>query len=167
MLIGLCGKPKSGKSEVRFILEKQFGFETVNVKLPIIQACHELTGIPEVHFNSQAGKESLYKGVPLRVIMGKVGAVMEELFGEYHTIERALEDRDLTNNKFVVDSLRMSQPLHFPGLVVKIVSPRSIDTGHPFDSWDDSRTDFTIHNDGNFGDLEKEVARLLDYVGSI
>jgi dephospho-CoA kinase len=167
VLIGLCGKPHSGKSEVRYILEKQFGFETINAKLPIIRACHELTGIPIETFTTQKGKETLYKGVPLRVIMGSVGAAMEELLGEYHTIERAIAEYDTSKGNFVVDSLRMSQPLHFTGYVVKVLSPRSIDTGNAFDQWDDSNTHFTIHNDGNFADLEKEVARLLDYVGSI
>jgi hypothetical protein len=60
----------------------------------------------------------------------------------------------------------MSQPLSFPGLVVKVVSPKSIDTGNFFDEWDDNNTDFTIHNDSDLTNLEKEVARLLDYAGS-
>lgn len=167
MLIGLCGKPQSGKSEVRFILEKQFGFETINVKIPIIRACHELTGVPFEQFTTQTGKASLYKGEPLRNIMGRVGAVMEEMFGDYHTIERALAEHDITNGKYVVDSLRMSQPAEFIGTVVKVVSNRSIETHNHFDEFDDTHTNFTIFNNGGFADLEKEVVRLMDYLGSI
>jgi hypothetical protein len=167
MLIGLCGKPQSGKSEVRFILEKQFGFQTVNAKLPLINACHALTGIPLEEFNSQTGKASLYKGVPLRNILGEIGAVMEKMFGDYHTIERALVGYDSSYDKLVVDSLRMTQPTQFPGLVIEIQSKRSIVTGNFFDEYDRTNIDFTIFNDGNLYDLEKEVARLLDYAGSI
>jgi dephospho-CoA kinase len=163
LLIGLCGKPQSGKSEVRFILEKQFGFETVNVKLPIIRACHELTGVPFEQFTTQEGKASLYKGEPLRNLMGKVGAVMEKLFGDYHTIERALEEHNITNGKYVVDSLRMTQPSHFIGKVVEVVSNRSIDTGNDFDFYDCEFPDYRLMNNGTLGELEAQIAKMLDY----
>jgi hypothetical protein len=163
MLIGLCGKPQSGKSSVRFILERQFGFETINVKLPIIKACHELTGVPTQNFTTGDGKASYYKGVPLRVIMGDVGAIMETLFGEYHTIERALEEHNLRRDtKFVVDSLRMSQPLKFPGKVIEVKSNRSFDSPYHFDKYDDSKVDFTITNNGTFAALEDQIAKIMD-----
>lgn len=163
MLIGLCGKPQSGKSEVRFILEQR-GFEVVNPKLPIIRACSELTGINMSKFMTQEGKASLYKGVPLRTIIGKVGESMEALFGDYHTIEIALEDYDLSRN-LVVDSLRMTQPLYFPGTVVEVVSNNSIETGNSFDFYDDSRISYKLINNGTIGDLEKNINQMLDYLG--
>jgi len=167
MLIGLCGKPQSGKSSVRFILERQFGFETINVKLPIIKACQELTGVPMQQFMTGEGKETLYKGVPLRVIMGEVGAVMEKLFGEYHTIDRALGEYEIGDyGKFVVDSLRMSQPTYFTGKVVEVVSDRSINTGNFFDEYDNSKVDFTITNNGTFTDLEQQIAKIVDALGA-
>lgn len=164
MLIGLCGKPQSGKSEVRFILEKQFGFETINVKIPIIRACHELTGIPFERFTTQEGKASLYKGEPLRNIMGKVGAVMEAMFGDYHTIERALADHDIVNGNYVVDSLRMTQPSHFmEGKIVEVVSDRSIDTGNHFDFYDCEYPDYRLMNNGTLGELELQIANMIDH----
>lgn len=162
MLIGLVGNPGSGKSAVRFMLEKQFGFEVINVKIPIIRACYELTGVPFEQFTTQAGKEQLYKGVPLRNLMGEVGAVMERMFGVYHTIDIGLQGYDLINGNFVVDSLRMEQPLSFPGKVVEIVSERSINTGNYFDQYDRTRIDYTINNDGTIGELEPKIARMLD-----
>ena len=164
MLIGLCGKPQSGKSEVRFILERQFGFETINVKIPIIRACHELTGIPFEQFTTQEGKATLYKGVPLRNIMGEVGAAMEKMFGIYHTIERAIADHDITSGNFVIDSLRMSQPSHFmEGKIVEVISDRSIDTGNEYDAYDCEFPDYRLMNNGTLGELEAQIAKMMDY----
>jgi hypothetical protein len=164
MLIGLCGKPQSGKSTVRFILEQQFGFETINVKIPIIKACQELTGLSLDKFTTNKGKEELYKGVPIRKIMGEVGAVMEKLFGEYHTINRALEQHKIGDyGKFVVDSLRMSQPTMFHAYVVEVVSDRSIDTGNFFDEYEKAEGRYILYNNGTLGELEKQITKMMDY----
>jgi hypothetical protein len=165
MLIGLCGKPQSGKSEVRYILER-LGFCTINTKRSLALACHELTGIPHAQFLTQEGKDSLYKGVPLRKIMGKVQDSLEELFGDYHTIENALEQSYyLDDHHYVLDSLRKTQPLHFPGIVVEVYSPRGIVTGNAFDEYDTSKISWVINNIGSFSDLEREVAIMLDKLG--
>jgi hypothetical protein len=119
MLIGLCGKPKSGKSEVRTILKDQFGFQVVNAKEPLILAAAELTGLPFIDFTTQGGKESSYKGVPLRVIMGEIGATMEKLFGEYHTIERALESYDTENRNLSLTLSVCHNPCLFPAWLLK------------------------------------------------
>lgn len=164
MLIGLCGKPHSGKSEVRYLLENK-GFSSLNTKTPLALACHELTGIPHAQFLTQEGKESLYKGVTLRKIMGEVQNAMEALFGDYHTIEVALEKLYWPDNHYVVDSLRKSQPLKFPGTIVEVVSSHSYSTGFAFDEYDRSRIDYTLVNNGNFGDLEREIDKMLDFLG--
>jgi hypothetical protein len=163
MLIGLCGKPQSGKSEVRTLLER-VGYQTVNTKAPLIAACSALTGMDERYFLSQSGKKMLYKGVPLRTIMGKVQDTIEELFGDYHSIERSLNTLDCMDY-VVVDSLRKTQPLSFPGLIVEVVSDRSIDTGSDFDQYSRDRIDYTIENNGTFGELEDKVFKMLEELG--
>jgi hypothetical protein len=165
MLIGLCGKPQSGKSEVRFLLEERFGFQSINTKRPLALACHELTGIPHSQFLTQEGKAQLYKGIPLRNIMGKVQDTLEQMFGDYHTIEAALERiPDIHSGNFVLDSLRKTQPLSFPGIVVEVTSINSIDTGNEFDYYDNSTVRYVIENNGSFGDLEQTITKLMDII---
>ena len=138
----------------------------MNVKLPLAKACHELTGIPLEDFLSQKGKASLYKGIPLRNLLGEVGACMEKFFGEYHTIESALKmyggDQ---HTRLVVDSLRMSQTTHFPGKVIEVCSKRSIETGNPFDEYERENIHVQIHNDGTLDELEKQVVQALQDLG--
>ena len=156
--------PHVVKSEVWYLLQKT-GFQSLNTKSTLALACHELTGIPHAQFLTQEGKESLYKGVPLRKIMGEVQNAMEALFGDYHTIEVALDKLYWPEEHYVLDSLRKTQPLKFPGTIVEVVSKQSFTTGFDFDEYDRSRIDYTLHNDGNFTDLEREIDIMLDKLG--
>lgn len=165
MLIGLVGRPCSGKSEVRFLLEERFGFQSINTKRPLALACHELTGIPHSQFLTQEGKSQLYKGVSLRVIMGKVQDTLEQMFGDYHTVEAALDKvTNLSEGNFVLDSLRKTQPLSFPGIVIEVTSKNSIDTGNEFDYYDNATVRYVIENNGSFGDLEQNIEKLMDII---
>lgn len=165
MLIGLVGKPHSGKSEVRFILEN-LGFQAINTKSSLAMACHELTGVPVAQFQTQEGKETLYKGIPLRQVMGRVQDSLEAMFGDYHTIEVALEKYDIWGEtNLVLDSLRKTQPRQWPGKIVEVCSHHSLDTGNPFDYYDDSTVDYRLMNSGSLGDLEANIKVMLDYFG--
>jgi hypothetical protein len=161
MLIGLCGKPQSGKSEVRKILT-DVGFVTLNTKVPLIHACSRLTGLEPREFI--ANKEMLYKDVPLRKIMGSVQNAMEDLFGDYHSVERVTAHLDAKQH-YVLDALRKTQPDKFPGFIVEVQSNLSLDTGNPFDEYSRKRIDHIIDNNGNLGHLEENVFKMLEALG--
>lgn len=163
--IGLCGRPHSGKGEVRCILESQFGFYPINTKLPLIQATSALTGIDESALHSQKAKATMFRGYQYRQIMGKVGDAIENMFGESFLIERALDPYKYSDGNFVVDALRKSQTKTFPGYVVEIVSNRGIETHNNFDLYDRDRIDYIIENNGSLGELEYNVAEMLDKLG--
>jgi hypothetical protein len=165
MLIGLCGKPRSGKSEVSFILQQRYDFNSISTKRPLALACHELTGIPHAQFLTHEGKESEYKGVSLRKIMGEVQNVLESMFGDYHTIAVALEHQYYPERgNYVLDSLRKTQPVSFPGYVVEVKSVRSVDTGNAFDEYDTSHIDYTIYNNGNLDSLDRDIRLMISYL---
>lgn len=168
MLIGLCGKPNSGKSEIRKLLEKR-GFTVLNTKENLIKACSALTGIEEECFATSKGKEAEYEGVKLRKIMGEVQSCIENLFGDYHTIETSMQLPQYRGKDVVVDALRKSQTVNFEGIVVEVVSEKSIDTKNDFDQYerglDGEHVDYIIVNDGDIEHLEYRVDSLLMKIG--
>lgn len=165
IIIGLCGKPMSGKGEVRHILESQFGFYSINTKLPLIQATSLLTGIPEYELHNQSTKAKMFRGFQYRQVMGKIGDALETMFGDKFLVERALEPHLHSDGRFVVDALRKKQTVDFPGVVVEVVSHRGIDTRNDFDLYDRSKIDYIIENNGSLGELEYRVSEMLDHFG--
>lgn len=164
MLIGLCGKPQSGKSQVRKIMMERYKYITINTKHHLAEACGSLTGLAPELFLSQEGKSTNYKGVELRTIMGNVQDSMEAMFGDYHSIQRSLSYYNITDY-IVVDSLRKTQPLHFPGLIVEVVSHRSVDTGYSFDLYIRDRIDYTLDNNGTVADLRDNLDKMFGDLG--
>lgn len=164
-LIGLCGKPQSGKSEVRRMLESNFGFTPICSKEILYRISSQVTLQPELYFRSQDYKGLTFNGKTNREITGTLGDAIESLFGDSYLVNRALEDKPYSEYNYVVDSLRKTQPRDFKGMVVEVISERGIDTGNPFDVYDRSRIDYQIPNMGNFTDLEKNIAIMLDKLG--
>ncbi len=163
MLIGLCGWPKAGKSEVTKVLIEQHGFWPLDTKYVLRQMSSSLTGLDENEFKTQEGKEKLYNGIPRRVIMGELGNVAEKLWGDDFMIRRALEQQwNYPEKKIVVDSLRKSQPKTFPGFVIQVISERGVDTGNDFDKFWPYSTDAIIVNDGTQEELQLKVANLIN-----
>ena len=162
MLIGLCGMPRSGKSEVRKILVEEHGFHLLDTKLVLREMASKLTGLYPSEFVSQEDKEKLYCGVSRRKIMGELGNVAEKLWGDSFLINRALEEGWIYPEKdIVVDSLRKTQPRDFPGYVYQVISNRAIDTGNDFDKFWPYNTKGVIINDGTFEELREKVDLLV------
>jgi hypothetical protein len=164
MLIGLCGMPQSGKSEVRKILVEQHGFLALDTKQILREMASKLTGLEPHDFVSQSDKAKLYNGVPRRNIMGELGNVAEGLWGDSFLLNRTLDDfkrYSYPDKRIVVDALRKDQPIGFPGLVYEVISDRSIDTGNAFDRFNKSRTNGIILNLGNLEELSESVKRVF------
>ncbi len=165
MIIGLCGKPGSGKSEVREILERSFGFETVCSKRILYKMSADITGLAVSDFSNPKIKNSIFKGHQLRKITGELGNTVENLFGDSHLVNKAVSELDLARANYVVDSLRKTQTKDFPGIVVEVVSERGYDTGNDFDLYDRSRINYTLPNHTTFEQLERNIVKMLDALG--
>lgn len=168
IMIGLCGRPRTGKGQVRSVLESRCGFRWVDTKQPLVDAAIALTGLQRNEYTSQDGKDSEYKGIQLRKVMGEIGKSVEELFGENHLVNLAIErERNGCGPKtrLVFDALRRNQPIDFPGYVVEVVSDRGIDTGYDFDEYSKDKIDYTIYNNGSLGDLERNIIFMLHDLG--
>lgn len=134
-VIGLCGLPGAGKTEVRKTLVRDFGFEDICSKSVIYALAETATGIPAHKFSDPFYKDDSYEGRSLREIAAHMGYSIEDLFGETYLINKALENHQVEerpNKNFVVDSLRMVQPKimmmqkkNYPFYVVEVQSDRS------------------------------------------
>lgn len=167
MIIGLCGKPQSGKTEVRRILNERFGFEVVNSKSVLYTMSAYVTGLKPEDFSHPDLKNNAFNGATHRQITGELGNAVERLFGDSYLIKRALEAHKVWHRadcNFVVDSLRKEQgwELRHMLTVVEVVSDRGIDTGNWFDSYNGDAIKYRLTNNGSFEELEKEIAKMMD-----
>lgn len=165
MLIGLCGVPGSGKSSVTDILVEKYGFEVLDMKETLRRLAAELTGLTTYEFVLQEDKVKTYHGVQRRTIMGELGNAVEGMFGDTFLLDQAIAKLDraneLQNKRIVVDSLRKSQPVGFPGLVVEVISDKAVRTYNDFDEYDRSRINSIIVNMGTMDELEASIVRAL------
>jgi hypothetical protein len=170
-VIGLCGYPGAGKTEVRNILQRDFQFEVINSKSMIYHLASQVTGLPEANFYRPDLKDEKFKGVNHRVIAGELGAAIEQLFGEDYLIQEALKNHRVASRPtkpFVVDSLRRSQPqlLSTQMRVIEVQSDRALYTGNFYDNYElGGVSSILIPNDGTIADLEKKVHNTVRTLG--
>lgn len=168
VVLGLCGFPGAGKTEVRKILHNNHGFEVVNSKAIIYDLAARVTNLTEDHFSDPALKEGLFNDVPHRKIAAHLGYAIEDLFGPTYLVTEALRKHRVSarpSKNFVVDSLRMSQPvlLQEKLMVIEVIS-KKVDSHifMPYDQYEAPvRQKFVISNNGTIGDLEIEVKRVI------
>lgn len=171
LILGLCGWPGAGKSEVRKILVSNFGFEDINSKATIYQLAEVATGIPAHKFSDPFYKEGEYLGSSYRQIAAFLGYAVEDLFGQDYLIKQAMLNHRVSerpHKNFVIDSLRMQQPLLFATSmhIVEVVSNKAETPGNDFDRYVRPNDYYTIRNDGTKGCLVEEVGSLLKKLGA-
>lgn len=159
-LIGLTGKPGSGKSEVSRILTQKYNFQLIDTKDKLRMICSEITGIPYSTFQNTAGKASLYQGITLRELMGEVANSIENILGFDYFPKEAL--KQYKGGWAVVDSLRKDQALAFGGKIVEVTSRRSLKSNFSFDKYDRSLIHYKLVNNGDLGDLEDNIKVMLE-----
>jgi hypothetical protein len=164
MLIGLCGYPQAGKSEVRDILVREHGFLHVDTKMALRHLAGYVASVEPGVLNTQEGKEALYYGVTGRKIMGEIGNCVEGLFGDDFMLRKTLKVyRDVYGDvPMVVDALRKNQTKAFTGLVYQVVSNRAAEPQGDYDRFYQGNTHGIIINDGSLEDLSASVKRVFD-----
>lgn len=170
IIIGLCGNPGSGKSEVRKILVKEHGFELINSKSIIYELASVATGLPVEHFSDPAYKNGELNGIKLRAIAGNLGYVMEDFFGTDYLIRKSLENHNVskrTNKNFVIDSLRLDQPVLLQGTVipVEVENRRAPESTEDYDQYEmPAKGYYVMDNNHNLPELVTEVADLVELI---
>lgn len=162
-VIGLCGLPGAGKTEVRNILVKKHNFEPICSKSILYDMAALVTGLPPTHFSDPLFKNGEFNGIPLRTIAANCGFVMEDLFGEGYLINKSLVNhkvKERPNKNFVVDSLRMKQPIIFENemIIIEISNYKTGKKTFPvYDQYYTPKSILVINNDTTKEELEKNV----------
>lgn len=162
-IIALCGRPKSGKSEVAEMLERDYGYLVVDDGYPMRDFAVRHFGLTWEDVSTQDGKTklvSLPKGTfTVRQILGELGNALEEKFGAdviplmaFTQIRKKLEiDPDL---RFVMPCCRRAQGFFWRangGVVMEVENTYVLPSGNAFDLYDKAAVDITIPNNFMLG----------------
>lgn len=161
-LVGLCGNPKSGKSEVQKILNKRFGVIPIDDGEVLRQFCIDYLGLSYDDVYSQEGKarytEILHRNWQNRELLGELGNRLEEMFGNF--IMPFIATRPLNDKySYSFGSVRKNQGLFYKergGLIIGVRNPLALPSGHQFDLFDEDIVDFWIDNDAQARGLSRE-----------
>jgi dephospho-CoA kinase len=171
IVLGLCGIPGAGKTEVRKLLAKNHGFEVINSKSVLYSMSSQITGIPESHFFDPSRKNNHFRKVTLRQITGELGNAVENLFGDDYLIRKAMDNHKVASRphkNFVIDSLRKQQPILLDDdlRVVVVQNLRAVSTGNKFDKFDIpvGMEHDVIQNNGDLDELERNVRSYVEYI---
>lgn len=175
--IALCGPPQHGKSETQRILQRRFNYTPIDDGLPLRKAGMNLFGLTWEQVSTTAGKVERVtvcdEKTEVRELLGWLGTLMEERFGEGFLAEKALEQAQAMMargeaTRFSYGSVRRSQGAWYKdagGAVIEIIDPRKLSTGgYEFDGYDRSLVDVVIENDGTLEDLEEKVVATVQWL---
>lgn len=85
VVIGICGKPGSGKDTVGLLLTTIYGFGKVDLKYPIEETVKVIFGIDDAHlYDRKLREEPLedWPGWTTRKLLQETGQKMREIFGD-------------------------------------------------------------------------------------
>lgn len=170
--IAICGYPNSGKSTVQKILETEYGVIPVDDGRILRDFAKRMFGMCESDVNTQAGKEKYTsigdKTWQNRNVLGTLGQILEDTFGEQVIPETAMRDADhMTGACFSFGSVRKAQAWDYKkrgGFVISVLR----DTCYPeydFDYYDFEAVDIAIDNNGSLEDLHDAVHAICADLG--
>lgn len=182
LLVALCGRPGSGKTEIQRFLASEFNIEPFDDGDILRRYVSDLLGFPYEWTLTQEGKareiEVCGQTQTVRWALGECGNVLEQLFGELVVPNWAIRAARAEYagygegttawtemrrpNGFSFGSVRKTQGWAYKkagGLVVEVVRPGQAETGYGFDLYDRTAIDFTFTNDGEGLDLLKQAVR--------
>ncbi|WP_143062006.1 hypothetical protein [Faunimonas pinastri] len=165
-LIGICGNPRSGKSEAQRILKEQYGVQPVDDGFALRHFAVRHLGLSWEDVQTQEGK-ARYTDIlggtwQNREILGELGNKLEGMFGEH--IMPFMATRGLpAEGSFSFGSVRKLQGEFFRaqgGVVIEISNPLAPPSPYDFDWYSREAVNFTIENDALARGLPAEEARL-------
>lgn len=152
-LIALCGNPGAGKSEVQKILQAEFSYQPIDDGMPMRHFCVQSLGMKWEDVLTQEGKagtvEILGKTWVRRDILGQLGNVFEDMFGEH--IMPFMATRNLNPmGRYSFGSVRRDQGAFYKklgGIVMGVRNPLAGPSIYEFDRFDENLVDIWIEND--------------------
>jgi hypothetical protein len=162
--IGLCGNPKSGKSEVQKILEDSYGVRPIDDGWHLRRIAVDDLGLTWEQVSTQEGKASyveiLGKRWQVRDILGSLGKKLEDLMGEHIMPHMACQGLDLGDCSYSFGSVRKTQGAYYKargGIILGIVNPLAGPSMYDFDWFDPALVDVWITNDAQSRGLDREA----------
>ncbi len=174
--IGICGHPKSGKSLVQEILQKDYGVTPVDDGEVLREFAIDYFGAQHADVYTQEGKAKLAywpNGDPIiddrdgshmtwRQVLGRFGAQLEDLFGEFAMPMITCAPLDLSGGPYSFGSVRKKQGGYYRrhgGVIIEVQNPLAKPSGNDFDLYDETLVNHSIYNDGLARGLEPAEAR--------
>ena len=184
LLIALCGRPTSGKSEVQRILMKRFIISPIDDGQILRVHCRELFNLSAADTETQDGKRRItdIQGKPWenRKIIGEYGNILEQKFGNLvipnWAIRQAHTHWDMLNTAaashaclgYSFGSVRRGQGQAYRaqgGLVIEIDRPTVEQSGNVWDLYDPKYVTHTFQNTAS--DLEKLEDEVVEFFSPI
>lgn len=165
-LIGLCGSPKSGKSEVARILREKYGAVIVDDGMILRTAAPFLFhGVEIGDTLTQEGKNKsvVVNGKPftVRKLLGDLGQILEDYYGEDYIPDQTMQRiANLAPAPFyVMPSVRKTQGHLYRRHYAAIWEiDRDVPASpHAFDKWDKTVVTQKVDNNRGIPDLERNV----------
>lgn len=180
-LVALCGYPGAGKSTVQEIISRRFGIEPQDDGLPLRRIAMEMWGLSWEDVFTQLGKKKSIvicgKPYSIRQVLGDLGQILENYFGEQVVPEAALRCafEQYTSTSYPVPgisfgSVRKTQGLTYRkrgGYVIEVFRPGCV-ANYAFDEYDKKLVNVTINNTfATVEELEEEVVRAFRILGFV
>lgn len=167
-IIGLCGHPGHGKSEVQRLLELRLGVTPIDDGLPIRKIAMERHGLSWDDVSTQAGKARLIevdgRTTSIREVLGLIGKEFEKTD---HAFWARLAISQLTDAQYPVSlgSVRRTQGepiIAAGGIVLEIYDPWKTESPFDFDQYDPRFITNRISNDEvGLDRLERKVVPVV------
>lgn len=171
-LIGLCGHPKAGKSEVQRLLQELFEVAPVDDGLALRSFSVAHLGLTWDDVATQAGKQRntkiLDRDWQNREILGELGKKLEDLFGDH--VMPFMATRNLDPSKsYSFGSVRKTQGQFYRkqgGVIIGVRNPQAEPSPYAFDKFDEELVDYWIENDAQARGMSDSEA-MADLEGKV
>ena len=167
-LIGLCGSPKSGKSEIQKIMHRNYQIIPIDDGEVLREFAINYLGLSVEDVYTQEGKaratEILGKTWINRDLLGSLGNSLEQLLGDQVMPFIACQGLH-SERSYSFGSVRKNQGEFYKslgGVIIEVTRPGVAPSPYDFDRYDRSVIDVVIENDGSLADLELAVGEALD-----
>ena len=166
-LIGICGHPGAGKSEVQRILRAPHGYEAADDGWPLRDIAIRHFGLSMEDVSTQRGKDRWSSVTGARIqnrdILGRIGNALESAFGDQILPWLAVQSLD-PDARYSFGSVRRDQGKVYKSLGGAIIGVRRPGVGpstFEFDRFDEDLVDVWIDNDGGLRELREKVLDAL------
>lgn len=170
-LIGICGHPSAGKSEVQQILYAPHGYEPADDGWPLRDFAIRHFGMTLDDVSTQEGKARWTSVTGARMqnrdVLGRIGNALESAFGDQILPWLACQSLD-PRRRYSFGSVRRDQGKVYKSLGGAVIGVRRPGVGpseFEFDRFNEDLVDVWVENDGDLTDLKIRVFEAMTVLG--